>query len=391
MTAAAAAILGQPKPEWLDQEDVNMFDHAVRGFIEKECAPHGDRWEKEGQVDREVWTKAGEAGILVPACPEAYGGAGGDWRHDYVFHMAVSELGVDGWGASLHNSIVAPYVWHYGSEEQKQRILPKMVSGELVGAIAMTEPGAGSDLQGVKTTAVKDGNGYRINGSKTFITNGGTANLIVVVAKTDPSAGAKGTSLFVVETDQVEGFRRGRLLDKVGLKGQDTAELFFDDMFVPADALLGGEEGRGFIQLMEQLPQERLQIAVQGVGMMKRALAETIAYVKERKAFGKAVIEFQNTQFKLAELKTKATVAEVFCQHCSDLLIQGKLDASTASMAKYWVTDIQCELIDECVQLHGGYGYMNEYPIARMFRDARVQRIYGGTNEIMKLLIARTL
>lgn len=383
--------LNVPKPSWLDQEDVNMFDHAVRGFIEKECKPHGERWEKEGKVDREVWTKAGEAGILVPACPEEYGGAGGDWRHDYAFHMAVAEMGVDGWGASLHNSIVAPYVWEYGTEEQKQRILPKMVSGEYVGAIAMSEPAAGSDLQGIKTTAKKDGNGYRINGSKTFITNGGTANFIIVVAKTDPNAGAKGTSLFMVETDGLEGFRRGRLLDKVGLKGQDTAELFFDDVWVPSEALLGTEEGQGFIQLMEQLPQERLQIAVQGVGMMKRALDETIRYVKERHAFGKPIIGFQNTQFKLAELKTKATIAEVFCHHCSERLLEGTLDASTASMAKYWVSDIQCELIDECVQLHGGYGFMNEYPIARMWRDARVQRIYGGTNEIMKLLISRTL
>ena len=383
--------LNVKRPEWLDQEDVNIFYEAVKGFIEKECLPHGERWEKEGVVDREVWTRAGEAGLLCPAAPEEYGGAGGDWRHDYVFHMAVSELGVDGWGASLHNSIVAPYIWHYGSEEQKKRLLPKMISGEYVGAIAMSEPAAGSDLQGIKTTAKKDGNGYRINGSKTFITNGGTANFIIVVAKTDPAAGAKGTSLFMVETDGLEGFRRGRLLDKVGLKGQDTAELFFDDMWVPADALLGPEEGQGFIQLMQQLPQERLQIAVQGVGMMKRALDETIRYVKERHAFGKPILAFQNTQFKLAELKTKATIAEVFCQHCSDLLLKGELDAATASMAKYWVSDTQCELIDECVQLHGGYGFMNEYPVARMWRDARVQRIYGGTNEIMKLLISRTL
>ena len=387
----SADPLNVPKPAWLDQEDVNMFDHAVRGFIEKECKPHGDRWEKSGMVDREVWNKAGEAGLLVPACPEEYGGAGGDWRHDYAFHMAVAEMGVDGWGASLHNSIVAPYVWHYGTEEQKKRLLPKMVSGEYVGAIAMSEPAAGSDLQGIKTTAKKDGNGYRINGSKTFITNGGTANFIIVVAKTDPDAGAKGTSLFMVETDGLEGFRRGRLLDKVGLKGQDTAELFFDDVFVPADALLGTEEGQGFIQLMQQLPQERLQIAVQGVGMMKRALDETIRYVKERQAFGKPIIAFQNTQFKLAELKTKATIAEVFCHHCSERLIEGTLDASTASMAKYWVSDVQCELVDECVQLHGGYGFMNEYPIARMYADARVQRIYGGTNEIMKTIIARAL
>lgn len=383
--------LNVPKPSWLDQEDVNMFDHAVRGFIEKECKPHGDRWEKSGMVDRDVWTKAGEAGLLVPACPEEYGGAGGDWSHDYAFHMAISELGVDGWGASLHNSIVAPYVWHYGSEEQKKKWLPKMVSGEYVGAIAMSEPSAGSDLQGTKTTAKKDGNGYRINGSKTFITNGGTANFIIIVAKTDTEAGYKGISLFCVETDGLEGFRRGKLLDKVGLKGQDTAELFFDDMWVPADALLGPEEGEGFIQLMQQLPQERLQIAVQGVGVMKRALAETIAYVKERHAFGKPIMAFQNTQFKLAELKTQATIAEIFVQHCSERLLKGELDAATASMAKYWVSDIQCMLVDECVQLHGGYGFMNEYPIARMWRDSRVQRIYGGTNEIMKLLISRTL
>ncbi|MCW5725140.1 MAG: acyl-CoA dehydrogenase family protein [Maricaulaceae bacterium] len=383
--------LNVPKPEWLDREDVNIFSDAVRGFVEKEITPHGDRFEKQGIVDREIWNKAGAAGILVPACPEEYGGAGGDWRHDYAFHMAVAELGADGWGASLHNSIVAPYVWHYGSEEQKKDWLPKLVSGEYVGAIAMTEPGAGSDLQGVKTTAKKDGNGYVINGAKTFITNGGTANFIIVVAKTDPGAGHQGVSLFCVETDGLEGFRRGRLLDKVGMKGQDTAELFFDNVKVPASALLGPEEGQGFVQLMQQLPQERLQIAVQAVGMMKRALRETIAYVKERNAFGKPVIAFQNTQFKLAELKTQATIAEVFCHHCSERLLAGTLDAPTAAMAKYWVTDVQCALIDECVQLHGGYGYMNEYPVARMWRDSRVQRIYGGTNEIMKLLISRTL
>ena len=259
------------------------------------------------------------------------------------------------------------------------------------GAIAMSEPGTGSDLQNVKTTAVKDGNGYRINGSKTFITNGGSANFVIVVAKTDPNKGFDGVSLFMVETDKVEGFKRGRLLDKVGMKAQDTAELFFEDMWVPADALLGPEEGQGFIQLMQQLPQERLQIAVQGVGAMKRALHETINYVKEREAFGRPVLKFQNTQFKLAECKTKATLAEVFVHHCSERLMKGELDAATASMAKYWVSDAQNEVIDECVQLHGGYGYMNEYPIARMWRDSRVQRIYGGTNEIMKLLIARTL
>ncbi|WP_019959879.1 acyl-CoA dehydrogenase family protein [Woodsholea maritima] len=387
----SAQVTNVPTPDWLDQEEVNIYADAVRAFVEKECTPHIERWEKEGVVDRALWNKAGEAGLLVPSAPEAYGGAGGDWRHDHVFHMALAEAGCDSWGASLHNSIVAPYVWHYGSEEQKARLLPKLVSGDYVGAIAMTEPGAGSDLQGVKTTAVREGNGYRINGSKTFITNGGTANFIIVVAKTDASQGAKGISLFGIETDGLEGFRRGRVLDKVGLKGQDTAELFFDDMVVPADALIGEEEGRGFYQLMDQLPQERLQIALYGVGMMKAALKETIAYVKERKAFGKSIMDFQNTQFKLAELKTKTTIAEVFCLDCSKRLYEGHLDAATASMAKYWVSDTQCEVIDECVQLHGGYGYMNEYPVARMWRDARVQRIYGGTNEIMKVLISRTL
>jgi acyl-CoA dehydrogenase len=261
----------------------------------------------------------------------------------------------------------------------------------LVGAIAMTEPGAGSDLQGVKTTAKKDGNHYVINGSKTFITNGQTANMIIVVAKTDPTQGARGTSLIIVETDEVEGFRRGRNLDKVGQDAQDTSELFFEDVRVPTSNLLGPEEGQGFIQLMQQLASERLQIGIQGVAMMERALAQTIDYVKTRKAFGKSVIDFQNTQFKLAECKTKATVAKVFCDYCTDLLLEGKLDAATASMAKYWVSDVQCEVVDECLQLHGGWGYMNEMEIGRMFRDARVQRIYGGANEVMKLLIARTL
>ena len=303
----------------------------------------------------------------------------------------ATRMGIDGWGAPLHNAIVIPYILHYGSDEQKHNWLPKLISGEYISAIAMTEPAAGSDLQGVKTTARKEGNQYVLNGQKTFITNGQLANLIIVVAKTDPKAGAKGTSLFVVETDDVEGFRRGRNLDKIGFKSNDTSELFFDDVKVPASALLGPEEGQGFIQLMEQLPQERLLIAIQAMGRIERAVAETIAYVKERAAFGKKIIEFQNTQFELAEIKTEATIAKVFVDHCIQQHLAGKLDAAGASMAKYWLTDLQCKLIDRCLQLHGGYGYMNEYPIARMYRDARVERIYGGTNEIMKLLIARTL
>ncbi len=384
-------VLDVPLPEWRTAEDVSIYEESCAAFARAECVPHIERWEKEGHVDRDLWTKAGAAGLLVPSCPEEYGGAGGDYRHDIAFMEGVYGQDVQGWGASLHNSIVAPYVWHYGTEEQKQRWLPKLVSGEYVGAIAMTEPGAGSDLQGVRTTAIKDGNGYKINGSKTFITNGQQANFILVVAKTDPGEGAKGVSLMAVETDDVEGFRRGRNLDKVGMKSQDTSELFFEDVKVPAENLLGTEEGQGFFQLMEQLPWERLQIAIQGVIMIEAALEETINYVKERKAFGKPVIAFQNTQFKLAEAKSQATIARVFTNYCCERLIAGQLDAATASMAKYWVTDLQCSLIDECVQLHGGYGFMNEYPIATMWRDARVQRIYGGTNEIMKLLIARTL
>ena len=330
-------------------------------------------------------------GLLCPSAPEEYGGVGGSYAHEAIIIDRLSRLGTDGWGISLHNAIVAPYITHYGTEEQKQRWLPKLISGELVGAIAMSEPGAGSDLQGVKTTAKMDGNEYVINGSKTFITNGGTADLIIVVAKTDPAQGAKGTSLMMVETEGLEGFRRGRILDKIGQHANDTAELFFDDVRVPTTSLLGDAEGRGFFQLMEQLPQERLNVAVGAVAVIERALEETLAYVKERKAFGKQVIDFQNTQFKLAECKTEATIAKVFVNYCVEQHLQGKLDSVTASMAKYWLSDLQCKIVDECLQLHGGYGYMNEYPIAEMYRDSRVQRIYAGTNEIMKLMIARSL
>ena len=291
----------------------------------------------------------------------------------------------------LHNCIVAPYILHYGTEEQKKRWLPRMASGELIGAIAMTEPGTGSDLQAVRTTALKDGNQYVVNGSKTFITNGQTANLIIVVAKTDPSEKAKGVSLMVVETDEVEGFRRGRNLKKMGNKAQDTSELFFDEVRIPRDNLLGTDEGMGFFQLMEQLPQERHQIACIAIAAIERALELTIAYTKERQAFGRPIFNFQNTQFKLAECKAKATMAKVFVDHCTGLLLEKKLDASTASMGKMLLTDLENEIIDECLQLFGGYGYMDEYPISRMYADARVQRIYGGTNEIMKLLIARSI
>ena len=341
--------------------------------------------------DREVWTKAGAAGLLCPALPEEYGGVGGSFAHEAVIARQLSLAGFDSFGAPLHSGIVAPYILHYGTEEQKRRWLPKLVSGELVGAIAMSEPGTGSDLQGVRTTAKKSGNGYVLNGSKTFITNGQHANLIVVVAKTDPSAGHKGISLMVVETDDAQGFRRGRKLKKLGLDWADTSELFFEDVKVPAEALLGAEEGQGFIQLMTELPQERLLVATAGIGMIERALRLTIDYVKERKAFGKVLLEFQNTQFVLAECKTEATVAKVFHDHCVERHVRHELDTTTASMAKYWITDLQNSIVDRCLQLFGGYGYMDEYPISRMYRDARVQRIYAGTNEIMKVLIARSL
>ncbi|MBY8917150.1 acyl-CoA dehydrogenase family protein [Nitratireductor sp. L1-7-SE] len=384
------SVLGLSRPDWAGEDVAMLYDMASR-FLTEEIAPHYEAFEKAEIFDRASWEKAGAAGLLCASMPEEHGGAGGTYAHESAIIEAISHVGVDGFGIALHNAIVAPYIHHYGSEEQKQRWLPKLASGELIGAIAMTEPGAGSDLQGVKTRAEKDGNHYRLNGSKTFITNGQLANLVIVVAKTDPSQGAKGTSLIVVETDEAEGFERGRNLDKIGLKSNDTSELFFNDVRVPTANLLGHEEGQGFVQLMQQLPQERLLIGAQAIAMIERALAVTIDYVKERKAFGQKVIDFQNTQFKLAELKTEATVGRVFYNDCVARHLAGNLDTATASMVKYWLTDLQCKVVDECLQLHGGYGYMNEYPIARMYRDARVQRIYGGTNEIMKLVIARTL
>lgn len=385
-------VLDVAKPAFMAEEDIAIFHDAVGKFFD-EHAPEAvvATWRKNHVVDRDMWTKSGAAGLLGLSIPEEYGGAGGDYRHEVVLMEQLGLKGVDGFGISLHNAIVMPYILEYGSEEQKQRWLPRLATGELVGAIAMTEPGAGSDLQGIKTTAKLVGNQYVINGSKTFITNGQTANLIIVVVKTDPEAGARGTSLIIVETDGADGFERGRNLDKLGHEAQDTSELFFNDVKVPTENLLGGDEGRGFFQLMGQLPQERLNIAVQGMATIERALELTIAYVKERKAFGKAIIDFQNTQFVLAECKTEATVARVFTNHCIEQHLAGKLDASTASMAKYWVSDLENKIVDRCLQLFGGYGFMNEYPIARMYRDSRVQRIYGGTNEVMKILIARTL
>ncbi len=375
---------------WMNDE-LQMLSDAATRFFEKEFVAELPRWNEQGMVDRDAWLKAGAAGLLCAEMPTEYGGGGGDYRHETVIMEAQNRLSLGGWGNQVHSTIVAPYILHYGSEEQKQRWLPKMASGELIGAIAMTEPDTGSDLQAVKTTALLDGNEYVINGSKTYITNGQTANLIIVVAKTDPKLGAKGISLLVVETDAVEGFERGRNLDKVGLPAADTSELFFNDVRVPAANLLGPEAGRGFGMLMEQLPQERLNIAQAAVVAMERAIEVTLDFVKQRKAFGQTVFDFQNTQFKLAECRTKALVARTFVDNCVLWHLEGKLDATVASMAKYWCTDTQGEIVDECVQLHGGAGYMSEYPIAGMYADARVQRIYGGTNEIMKVLISRSL
>jgi len=386
------SVLNVERPDFMQEEDIRMFEDSVARFFEQTAPPERvEKWRKDKIVERAMWEEAAQAGLLGLSTPEEYGGMGGDYRHEVILMEQIGLKGVDGFGASLHNAIVMPYIIHYGTEEQKKRWLPRMSSGELISAIAMTEPGAGSDLQGVKTTAKKSGNGYVINGSKTFITNGQMANLICIVAKTDPTQGAKGISLIMLETDGAEGFERGRNLNKLGQPAQDTSELFFNDVKVPADNLLGLEEGKGFYQLMGQLPQERLNIAVQGIATIERALELTIQYVKDRKAFGKAILDFQNTQFVLAECKTEATVARVFVNHCIGVHLQGKLDAATASMAKYWVSDLEGSIIDRCLQLYGGYGFMDEFPISRMYRDSRIQRIYGGTNEIMKILIARTL
>jgi acyl-CoA dehydrogenase len=379
-----------PPPAWMT-EDLVLLEEQARRFLNSELVPHVEQWHADGIMDRSAWSKLGEAGLLCAGIPDEYGGAGGTFAHEAVINREFALAGLDSIGAPLHSGIVAPYILKYGTEEQKRRWLPKLATGEMVGAIAMTEPGTGSDLQGVKTSAKKSGNGYLLNGSKTFITNGQHANLIVVVAKTDPAAGAKGTSLMVVETENADGFRRGRKLEKLGMDWADTSELFFEDVKVPAEALLGEQEGQGFYQLMQELPQERLIVATAAIGMIERALALTIDYVKERKAFGKAIIEFQNTQFELAECKSEATIGKVFHDHCVERHIKGELDTTTASMAKYWLTDLQGKIVDRCLQLFGGYGYMDEYPISRMYRDARVQRIYAGTNEIMKLLIARSL
>ena len=370
-------------------EQHEQYRSTVRRFLEKEVAPHHEQWEDEGYVNRDVWLKAGENGLLCPSMPEAFGGAAADKLYSVVMFEEIARQGFTGLGFGLHNEIVAPYILSYGSAAQKDRYLPAMSRGETIGAIAMSEPAAGSDLQGIRTTARDEGDHFVLNGSKTFITNGFHADLVIVVAKTNPEAGAKGTSLLLVERG-MPGFEKGRRLKKVGMKAQDTSELFFDNVKVPKANLLG-DLNRGFIYLMQELPWERLQIAISAVSAAQAAIDWTLDYTKERKAFGSTVAAFQTTRFKLAELQTEVQVARVFVDRCIDLLMQGKLDTATASMAKYWCSDLQCKVIDECVQLHGGYGYMWEYPIARAWADARVQRIYGGTNEIMKEVIARSI
>lgn len=368
------------------ESDHEMFRDSVRGFFKRELSPHIDQWRKDGVIDRAFWSKAGEAGLLCPTIPEEYGGVGGDFRFNAVVDEELSYGGA-ALGLSVHSDICAPYLLNYGSEDLKKTWLPKMVTGEAVAAIAMSEPGTGSDLQGVKTTAIRDGNHYVVNGQKTFITNGQLADIIVVVAKTDPSEGAKGVSLILVEADRA-GFKRGRNLEKMGQKISDTSELFFDNVRVPITNCIG-EEGKGFVYLMQELPQERLAIAVAAAAAAQHAFDITVEYVKERKAFGRPIASFQNTRFKLAEMKTEIEVGWAYVDQCIKRHLKGELDAQGGAMAKLWLSEMQGRIVDQCLQLHGGYGYMMEYDIARHYVDARVQRIYGGTSEIMKELISR--
>jgi acyl-CoA dehydrogenase len=376
-------------PRTLFSPEHEAFRDSARRFLEQEVKPRDEKWQEQGYVDRDVWLKAGGNGFLCMSMPEEYGGAGADRLYSMVLLEEQARANISSLGWGLHSEIVAPYLLNYGGEALKRKYLPKMASGEMIGAIAMSEPGAGSDLQAVKTSAIRKGDRYVVNGSKTFITNGWNCDLVIVVAKTDPALGAKGTSLVVVDTS-MKGFTKGKRLKKIGLKGQDTAELFFDNVEVPAENLIG-QENNGFVYLMQELPWERMQIAISAAAKAEAAVRWTIDYVRERKAFGKPIASFQTTRFKLAELATEVQAARVFVDRCMELLLAKQLDTATASMAKYWVTDLECHVIDECLQLHGGYGYMWEFPIAQAYADARVQRIYGGTNEIMKELISRSL
>lgn len=376
--------------KYLLEEEHLMFQEAVRAFMKKEVEPHNEEWEKQGHVSREVWRKAGEQGMLCMDFPEEYGGMGlKDFRYNAIVVEELVRVNSTGPGFSLHNDVMAPYFIEYFNEEQKKRFMPKMAAGELITAIGMTEPGTGSDLANINTTAIKKGDKYILNGAKTFITNGIMSGLVVVVAKTNPELKHKGISLLLVE-EGMKGFTRGKNLDKIGLKAQDTAELFFEDVEVPVENLLG-EEGRGFYYLMHNLPQERLSIALSGIASAETALEWTIQYCNDRKAFGQSIGKFQNSRFKLAEMQTEITIGRTFVDKCIEELNAGTLTAEKAAMAKYWITDLQCKVIDQCLQLHGGYGYMREYPIAKAYTDARVQRIYGGTNEIMKEIIGRSM
>lgn len=379
----------QFRRSWTDP-DLDQYRNTVVRFLEEEMQPEDEAARKRGHVGHEIWRKAGALGLLCTDIPEAWGGGGGDFRHEAVMHEEMARRSLTGMSSSVH-SIVAHYFLNHGTEEQKRRYLPRMARGELVGAIAMTEPGAGSDLQGVRTRAERTAEGYVINGSKTFITNGFLAGVVLVVVKTDPNQGAKGTSILIVETENCAGFRVGRVLDKIGLKAQDTSELFFDNVQVGADQLLGGKEGQGFFQLMSDLPYERLIIGLTALAAMEGAYQITLDYVRDRKAFGQTVADFQNTKFKLAEVATEIQVCRAFIDRCVEDLVAGKLDTVTASMAKLWGSEAQGRVIDTCLQLFGGYGYMNEYLIGRMYSDARIQRIYGGTSEIMKEVISRAM
>ena len=387
-------MISHPKPAWLTDDLEQLADTATR-FAERDCLPHDARWREQRRGDREIWHKAGAAGLLCASIPEAYGGGGGHFGHEVAITQALALKMAGGFSNSVHSGIVAHYILRYGTEAQRQRWLPKMASGEMVAAIAMTEPGAGTDLQAVRTSAKRvqgeDGDHYVINGAKTFITNGYHADLVCIVCRTGPEAGGKGVSLVMAEVQGLAGFRRGRLLDKIGQHTVDTCELFFEDMRVPCGNLLGVDEGQGFRQLMEQLPRERLIIAVGGVATLQRAIEETLAYVMQRKIFGQTLMQMQNTRFKLAECQTLATIARCFVDECIGRAIRDELDNATSAMAKWWVSDTVGKVVDECLQLFGGYGYMNEYPIARLYADQRVGRIYGGSNEVMKELIARAM
>ena len=374
---------------WMNDE-LEAFREQVRRFVATEVTPHEARWAEQQHVDREVWNKAGELGMLLPDVPVEYGGSGGTFAHLAVVTEELLAAGNAAFAIPVH-AIVGHYLLNHGTDAQKRRYLPRLASGEMVGAIAMTEPGAGSDLQGIATRAKPDGDGWIIDGAKTFISNGYLADLVIVVARTSDAPGAKGISLLLVQTREAKGYRVGRILEKIGQKGQDTCELFFDAVRVRGDQLLGGEPGRGFSQLMQDLPYERTIIGVTAVTSIERAVRLTVDYARQRRIFGRPLIEMQNTRFVLAEAKTHAVVARTFVDRCIEAVIAGRMDAATASMAKYWTTDLQCKVIDDCLQLFGGYGYMLEYPIAQMYADARVQRIYGGANEVMKELIARSL